>query len=63
MPWSITIEAQNKKATVWQQTLLSPLPCFRALSEEREVYFFASSEMTALKKVYVVITFPCSVVN
>ena len=50
-------------ATARQHTLRRPSPCFTALSEERGVYFFASSEMTALKKVYIVITFPCSVVN
>ena len=53
-----------QKVTTWQHTHCSGRHlCFTALSEERGFHFFASSEMTALKKVYVVITFPCSVMN
>ena len=43
-----------KKSTGRQLHTAKPSPCFTALSEERGFHFFASSEMTVLKKVYTV---------
>ena len=59
----VATDGYQKKWRPGSKRTAQTVALYTALSEERGLHFFVSSEMTALKKVYVVITFPCSVMN